>query len=245
MNRENMRLSSIKNKRRELENWLAARDGLDSISLARWRLHACLGQEIQKYGRSPLLDVGAGLAPFRRLCDTLDLRVTRLDVETRSADVDIIGDVQQMDMVADKSFATVLCTQVIEHVPDPFGAVSEMARVLQPGGVLILSAPHLSLLHEVPDDYWRFTRFGLLQLLRSASLEVLSVTPTAGVFAFGGHLVSLAWMLTAGRLPGFRRVAWKINSILMVGLLGQVDRRFGAAEILPCDYVAVARKRKY
>jgi len=244
MNRDNRRLASIKDRRRELEHWLAARDGLDTISLARCRLHACLGQAIQDYGRSPLLDVGAGLAPFGRLCDALDLRVTRLDVETRSAGVDILGDVQHMDQVPDQSFATVLCTQVIEHVPDPFGAVSEMARVLQPNGVLILSAPHLSLLHEVPDDYWRFTRFGLMQLLRSASLEVLSIAPTAGAFAFGGHLLSLAWMLTVGCLPGFRRAAWKINSIIMVRLLGRVDRRFGAAEILPCDYVAVARKRK-
>jgi len=244
MNRKVKPLAMIKNKRRDLEQWLAARGGLHTLSLARFRLHARLGELIQAYGRSPVLDVGAGLAPFQRLCETLDLRVTRLDTQARSADVHIIGDVQDMPEVADGSFATVLCIQVLEHVPDPCAALSEMARVLRPGGVLILSVPHLSLLHEVPDDYWRFTRYGLEHLLHNAAFEVLSVAPTAGLFAFAGHLCSLAWMVTVGSLPGFRRAAWKLNAALLVTALDRVDRTFGAAEILPCDYVAVARKRK-
>jgi len=242
MNRENRRLSSIKARRLALEQWLADRDGLHTLSLARSRLHARLEEMIRGHGRSPLLDVGSGLAPFGRLCTAMDLQVTRLDVLDRGAGVDIIGDVQNMAAIADGSFATVLCAQVIEHVPDPCAAVSEMARVLQPGGILILSAPHLSLLHEVPDDYWRFTRYGLAQLLRNASLEVVSIAPTAGIFGFFGHLTSLAWLLTAGCLPGLRRTAWKINAAILVRALGSLDRKFRAAEILPCDHVAVARK---
>ncbi len=243
MNSQINHLSSFKAKRLALEHWLAERDGLHTLSLARSRLHARLEEMIRDHGRSPLLDVGSGLAPFSRLCAAMDLQVTRLDAQDRGAAVDIIGDVQHMAAIASGTFATVLCAQVIEHVPDPCAAVSEMARVLQSGGILILSAPHLSLLHEVPDDYWRFTRYGLTQLLHNAGLEVVSIAPTAGVFGFLGHLASLSWLLTAGCLPGWRRVAWKINTAILVRALGLLDHKFGAAEMLPCDHVAVACKR--
>jgi 2-polyprenyl-3-methyl-5-hydroxy-6-metoxy-1,4-benzoquinol methylase len=242
MNRESKRLSSIKTRRLALEQWLAARDSLQTISLARCRLHEGLEAMIRRHGRSPMLDVGSGLAPFSRLCAAMNLQVTRLDAQARSPGVDIIADVQNMTAVADESFATVLCAQVIEHVPDPCAALCEMTRVLRPGGILILSAPHLSLLHEVPDDYWRFTRYGLAQLLRHTSLEVVSIAPTAGIFGFLGHLLSLSWLLTAGCLPGLRGVAWKINAAILVSALGMLDRKCGAAGILPCDHVVVARK---
>ena len=41
----------------------------------------------------------------------------------------------------DGSFDTVLCTQVIEHVRTPNAVIAECARVLRPGGVLIVTAP--------------------------------------------------------------------------------------------------------
>jgi SAM-dependent methyltransferase len=42
---------------------------------------------------------------------------------------------------ADASFDVVVCTEVIEHIPDHERAVSELARVLSPGGMLIASVP--------------------------------------------------------------------------------------------------------
>jgi ubiquinone/menaquinone biosynthesis C-methylase UbiE len=52
----------------------------------------------------------------------------------------IEGDVEALPF-GDASFGTVLCTEVIEHIPDPSAALAEYRRVLQPGGVLIGSVP--------------------------------------------------------------------------------------------------------
>ena len=50
---------------------------------------------------------------------------------------------------ADGTFATVLCTEVLEHVPDPAAAIREFRRVLRPGGVLIGSVPARSLIWKL------------------------------------------------------------------------------------------------
>jgi 2-polyprenyl-3-methyl-5-hydroxy-6-metoxy-1,4-benzoquinol methylase len=242
MNGRHERLSQARGKRAELEAWLARTRQLDLLSLARHRLHSRLRALIGRYGRASLLDVGSGLSPFDRLYQSMQLHVTRLDREARSPGVELIADAQDMRDVKARSFDTVVCSQVLEHLPDPCAALKEMARVLSDGGFLILSVPHLSALHEVPDDYWRFTRFGLDRQLRQSGLEVISIEPTGGLFCFLGHLCSLGWMLTACRVAGAERAALKINDWLLIRLLGKMDHVFGCADLLPCDYVAVARK---
>jgi ubiquinone/menaquinone biosynthesis C-methylase UbiE len=52
----------------------------------------------------------------------------------------VLGDLEAMPF-GDATFGTVLCSEVLEHVPDPSRALSEIHRVLRPGGVLIGSVP--------------------------------------------------------------------------------------------------------
>ena len=58
------------------------------------------------------------------------------------------GDIEAMPF-ADGSFGTVLCTEVLEHVPDPAAAIREFRRVLRPGGVLIGSVPARSMIWKL------------------------------------------------------------------------------------------------
>lgn len=236
-------LNFLRRKRSELNEWLTARHASHTFSLPVYQLHRQTLTLIEQHGASPCLDAGAGRSPWKPFLESRGLRVTSLDVEERAGQIDLLADVQDMPEVPDESFATVLCTQVLEHTPRPWSALSEIARVLTPGGHLIASVPHLSVIHEAPHDYYRFTRFGLANLLEASELEVVLVEEAGGLLSFLSHAFSMLFFCSLAAIPGLRFVAWKLN-YTAVRLLAPLDRWFGARRIYPCNYVVVARKRK-
>ena len=95
---------------------------------------------------APILDAGCGTGLNLR---HLPAGSTGVDINPRNIELlmqrlpnhnVVEGDVEALPF-ADASFGTVLCTEVIEHIPDPSAALAEYRRVLQPGGVLIGSVP--------------------------------------------------------------------------------------------------------
>lgn len=112
-----------------------------------------------------ILDVGAGGSPYKPACNHLHYvaqdfagydgvgDATGLQNGTWTYDaVDIISDITSIP-VPDASFDAALCTEVIEHVPNPVAALDEIARVLKPDAVLLLTAPFASLTHQAPHFY--------------------------------------------------------------------------------------------
>ena len=160
---------------------LSGRGLAHTFSLARRRLHRAVAAAIAEHAAGDCLDCGSGRSPYRALLAERGASVTSVDVEDRSGEIDLLADIQEMPQIADSSFDTVLCTQVLEHVPRPWRAMAELARVLRPGGRLILSVPHLSAVHEAPHDFYRYTRHGLETLSAEAGLEVERIEPTGGL----------------------------------------------------------------
>lgn len=119
----------------------------------------------------------------RRVYEPLIPRVqvksyTCLDIE-KFPDIDIVADIQNMPNVESNKFDTIICTQVLEHVPSPFQAANELYRILKPGGKLIISVPFLNNYHMEPHDYWRFTEYSLKYILQNFSeIEVLNYGST-------------------------------------------------------------------
>jgi len=92
---------------------------------------------------------------------------------------DIIGSALKIPE-PDSSFDGVVCFQVLDDLKNPAQAIKEMKRILKPGGYGILSVPQSSELHDEPNDYWRFTKYGIISLLSEAELEVIKILPRGG-----------------------------------------------------------------
>lgn len=69
----------------------------------------------------------------------------------------------------------VLCTEVLEHVPEPQVFLTRIQKSLRPGGRLVLTVPFAARWHYIPFDYWRFTPSGLRSLLEAAGFEKIEV----------------------------------------------------------------------
>lgn len=78
-------------------------------------------------------------------------------------------DVTNLKQIKDDSYDIVICDQVLEHVTEPFKAVSEMRRVLKKGGLLILTTCLMNQIHAHPIDFWRFTPEALRYLCKDFS----------------------------------------------------------------------------
>jgi len=108
-----------------------------------------------------ILDAGAGECQFKKFCGHLNYvsqDFAQYDgtgnegLQTGTWDntkLDIVSDITAIP-VPDASFDAVMCTEVLEHVPDPVAALKELNRVLKPGGYLLITAPFASLTHFAP-----------------------------------------------------------------------------------------------
>ena len=140
---------------------------------------------------SRILDVGAGSCPYRKYfshCDYHTQDVAQLlPGQLRHGgygDIDYISDATSIP-VSDKSFDVVLCTEMLEHHPEPIRVVNELARVLKPGGILLLTAPLGSGIHQEPYHYYGgYTPYWYQRFLAQAGFKDITVTPNAGFFRF-------------------------------------------------------------
>jgi SAM-dependent methyltransferase len=95
--------------------------------------------------------------------------------------LDVIGDLEDLPLL-DQSVERILCNVVLEHTRDPGGVIAEFGRVLKDGGRLHLVVPFLWEEHQVPRDYFRFTRHGVQLLFEGLPFHLDVLEPMGGIF---------------------------------------------------------------
>lgn len=192
--------------------------------------------------RGRCIDVGCGDMPYRTTLTPQVKAYDSIDIEQRSPETMYIGDAQHMDMLADETYDSALCLEVLEHLPDPAAALAEIHRILAPGGVLVCSAPHLSRLHEEPHDYYRYTRHGLRYLFEAQGFRVLSIEASGGLFCFLGHQLSSMLLLPIWHVPVLKQLVFALNRWLVVRPCYALDRVLDKGRIFALGYVCVVEK---
>lgn len=228
----------------------AQRSAIDSHRVARrWFSPASFGligateRAIADAAVGELLDVGCGSMPYRSDVEASGASYSGVDVEARADGVIIVDSATDMSAISDSVYDSVLCSEVLEHIAEPHLALGEMARVLRPGGSLILTVPFMGRLHEEPFDFFRYTEHGLRSLLEAADFEVTSIEITGSLFSLIGHQVSSALVVGAWVVPGLRWIALGVNGLLILGPARAADSLLGPLRRkLPLGYVVTATR---
>lgn len=163
---------------------------------------------------SRVLDAGAGASkyrPFFAHChyETQDFCQYQGELVKYLKPIDHVCEITKIPL-PDASLDAVLCTEVIEHVPDPMAVLQEFGRLLKPGGKLLLTAPLGTLLHMEPYHYYGgFTHFWYEHWLPKHGFSVDSITPQGGpARAAASSLQSFysTWRAWELKLGGWRKL---------------------------------------
>lgn len=100
----------------------------------------------------------------------------------------------------DGTFDAVMTTKVLlEHISEPELTLLEIKRVLKPGGEAFLLAPFITIAHQAPYDFFRYTENGLRHLFKKTGLEIISLERSNSDFMT--TMDARAMFSSAGVLP--------------------------------------------
>ena len=204
-----------------------------------------------------ILDAGAGTQLYRKHCAHLDYVAQDFAEYDGSGDdlglqmgefdygkLDIVSDITDIPC-EDDSFDVILCSEVIEHVPRPRDVIREFARLLRPGGELIITAPFCSLTHFSPFHFASgFNRYWYESVFEEFGFDATELTPHGNYFDYVAQEIyrtpSMAATYDAGKLG----LTGMIGAWLMLRRLAALSKQEkGSSETLCYGYLVRASKR--
>jgi SAM-dependent methyltransferase len=205
-----------------------------------------------------ILDAGAGELQYKRFCghlayvsqdfakydgqgDGAGLQTGRWD----QSRLDIVSDIAAIPE-PDGSFDAVMCVEVFEHLPEPLRALDEFARLLRPGGQLILTAPFASLTHFAPFHFASgYSRYFYEHHLPARGFEIAELRANGNYWEFLAQELRRVPGLAESRLgtkpSALERGALSL-AVRLMGRLAPVDD--ASSELLAFGWHVRAVKRR-
>ena len=134
-----------------------------------------------------VLDFGCGTRPYEPLFLERSFRYIGADLYGNPQAEIQFASGEQLPLEA-SSVDIVFSSQVLEHVCAVSEYLKECKRVLKPGGLLLLSTHGFWTYHGYPDDFYRWTFYGLKYTIEKTGFRVDDMVPCVGPLAYTTHL---------------------------------------------------------
>ncbi len=217
---------------------------INPFYIIRRGLHNAIIQN-RHYLSGALLDFGCGRKPYQKHLSTqkyigIDLLISAHDHSDEQIDVYYDGCSLPFQNC---SFDSVFSSEVFEHVFDIDSTLDELHRILKPSGFMLVTAPFGWEEHEEPNDFARYTSYGLRHILKKHGFEII-------VFHKANNYIETLFQMWNAYI--WRHVFPQIGLIKLllspffifpVTLLGiACSRIFPQSKTLYCSNVAIVRK---
>jgi len=202
-----------------------------------------------------ILDAGAGECKFRKYCPHLNYvsqdfgqydgsgNIGMQEGSWDNSKLDIVSDITSIP-VADANFDAVMCTEVLEHVPDPVAALKELNRVLRKDGYLLITVPFASLTHFAPYHFASgLSRFFFEHHLGQMGYEILELKHNGNYFEFLAQEVRRVKRVAKQYSGGYNFLD-KIFTHLQLFSLEKLSRKNRNSEELLCYNIFVFARKK-
>jgi SAM-dependent methyltransferase len=198
-----------------------------------------------------LLDVGCGLKPYEQIFAPHVDRYVGIEYSPESGfrgnRADFCGDAAALPL-RDNSVDTILCTEVMEHVPNPEQTIAEFSRVLRKNGVLIVTAPFFYPVHDTY-DFFRYSPDGIAVIMKRHGLTVEFVKSLSGggrtlaaminMYWYDMGFTWTKWMYPIGLI--LRPLLW--IACFLINLLGGLAEFLVPAKGMSFNHLTVGRKQ--
>lgn len=203
-----------------------------------------------------ILDAGAGESQFKKFCNHLKYIAQdfgqyhgegEIGLQTGTWDnsnLDIVSDILSIPL-PDHSVDAIMCTEVLEHIPDPISAIKEFGRLVKPGGYLLITAPFASITHFAPYHFASgLSRFFYEKHLPENNFEISELQLNGNFFEYiaqeNRRIKPIAKKYAGRNLNIFHKIIIHLN-LLMLQNLSKKDK--GSSELLCYGIHVFARKR--
>lgn len=205
---------------------------------------------------SIILDAGAGECQFKKFCSHLKYISQdfaqysgegTIGLQTGTWDntkLDIVSDITTIPL-DNYSVDAIMCTEVLEHIPNPIAAIKEFSRIIKPGGYLLMTAPFASLTHFAPYHFASgLSRFFYEYHLKENGFDIEELEFNGNFFEYiaqeNRRIKSIALKYTDTKLNIFQRAIIYL-SLSLLEKLTKIDK--GSSELL-CYGIHVFAKKK-
>ncbi|MCE5336501.1 MAG: methyltransferase domain-containing protein [Desulfobacteraceae bacterium] len=209
---------------------------------------------------SRILDAGAGELKYKPFCTHLqyvsqdfaqyDGQGDRDGLQMGSWDqshLDIISDITAIPE-PNRSFDAVMCIEVLEHLPEPVTALRELARLVRPGGFLIITAPFCAATHFSPCFFQTgYSRYFYEHWLKKLGCEIVRIDYNGNFYEYLAQelrrIPAVNAQYASSKSSRMERFSLAILTRIMLVFLTRLANRASGSERLLANGLHVLAKK--